>query len=172
MSQSPVLSARRTEPDATAPAGNDSRQPDGRSKPAHPRLSPLQTAAATAVIFTSLVVLGVMTGMVPMYSNDEPARLGAASTSPLRSVGGPVPRHAGPLRLDPADIITESGTVALALRLLSSLLGATTSSSAAATPADTVTPGSLNIPANPGAVAPTPPQRTVGRVVPQHEHEH
>lgn len=171
MSQSPVCSAQRIGPDTTTACRTENAYLAGRSKPACPRLSPLQSAAATAVIFTSLVLLGALTGVFSIHGNDEPVQLSTASTSPLRSAGGPVPHPTGLPRLDPADITTEIGTEAPSLRLSSSLPGAPSGSSVAAPPTDTARSGRLNVSANSGAVAPTPTQRTMRRAMPQQDHQ-
>ena len=84
MSQSPVWPAQRTEPDAAAAAERGERRTGTRQKSGYARLSPLQTAAAMAVIVTSLVLLANLTGVFSTTGYDDPTLPGGASRSPLR----------------------------------------------------------------------------------------
>ena len=171
--------------DASASAGAAAPGTPQKMERGYGRLGPLQTAAATAVIFTSLVVLAAMTGVFSWNGNDEPVPLGAASPSPLRSAGGPVPRPAAALHMEPDDIITEIDNPPLALRSSpnqtvdvpkNSLSGAGTgavtgavNSGTAGEPGNAATPRVA--PATPAPqVAAAAPQRSTRHVVPHQQH--
>lgn len=192
MNQSPPWSAQRAEPDAAAGAvpGSDDAGTRMRPKQTYRRLSLLQTAAATAVIIASLAGLAAMTGIFSLNGSDEPALLSAASTSPLRSAGGPVPRPVDMPSREPADMITRTGTATPALRFSPDLPSAAELDGDAATAKlpDTATPGDPNNPTRPGmAVTPrtvgvtpgpqiaaaktTPPPRTLHRAAPHQDHQ-
>ena len=192
MSQSPTWSASTINPgDTASTAANVAATPAAAPVPperGYGRLSPLQTAAATAVIFTSLVVLAAMTGVFSLHGSDEPAPLGAASTSPLRSAGGPVPGLGAASLREPADMITEVDNPPAALRsspaLTADALKDSPTAIAGAAPANAAplnAGGSAGIapriapdvPAPQMAAAtPSAPQRSARRAVPHPEHPH
>ena len=107
MSQSPTLPAS-----GSGPGASGTMDADSGSAPATPKrgaLTPLQTAAATAVIFTSMVALAAMTGIFSTNTANDPS---GADLAPVasRSAGGPLPLAPQPnaaLRAGPPEMATE-----------------------------------------------------------------
>lgn len=189
MSQSPTWSASAIVSGDTTSSAADaatvSADTPVKRESRYPRLSPLQAAAATAVIFTSLVVLAGMTGVFSLHGSDEPAPLGAASTSPLRSAGGPVPLPGALSPSEPTDMITEVDNPPASLRSAQGVTGDTPKegpgfianaapSNAAGNPGNAAAARAVPIIPAPqmAAAAPSTTQRSTRRAVPHREHQH
>lgn len=191
MSQSPGWSALPPEPRNSAAAFSHAAadRAVAPTKPAHGRLSPLQTAAATAVIVTSLAGLAAITGVFSSSVGSEPVLPDAVSNSPLRSAGGPVPQPTVDANDAPPGMVTENGASTPGLRASPSLATPSFSESTADTSAggrpaalagsamSANPPGARFVPVIPApqvaaAAPPAPVQRTVRRSLPHQEHPH
>ena len=182
MNQAPVWpAATDTAPEARLNAAHSGAPaeptlPKPTPTPKHGRLSPLQTAAATAVIFTSLAGLAAMTGVLSIHRGDQPALPYQISAPTFGSTGVPEPQSATAPALAPFDVITEVNPPGAAMHTAVDAIGTTStagSASAMVDPGKPVEPRSATAaPAHPdAAAAPATSRRHTRHAVP-HQKQH